>query len=192
MKGISNDAERIATLLSDEKSAHGQVSTKPGKEPLDTRDHSKPLDNTLRELSQEVSAIREYTAYQQDRLQKLQDGYDWNIIRTFCLRVIRCIDNIDSRISQLNTKGSKAAHLEEVRDELIFALESSGVEQFEPKIDSEYRGQEKHAEAVKDRQPCDEPEQKGKIACVIRPGYQYFISEENVKVVRPAQVKLFA
>ena len=125
-------------------------------------------------------------------MERLQDGYDWNIIRTFCLRVIRCIDNLDSRISRFNGKNTKATHLTEVRDELIFALESSGVEQYEPEVNSDYRGQEKVAEAVKDRQPSEDPEQRGKIASVIRPGYQYFISEENVKVVRPAQVKLFA
>jgi molecular chaperone GrpE (heat shock protein) len=84
------------------------------------------------------------------------------------------------------------SHLTEVRDELVFALESSGVEQYEPEIHSEYRGQEKYAEAVKDRQPTEKPDQRGKIASVIRPGYQYFISEENIKIVRPAQVKLFA
>ena len=77
-------------------------------------------------------------------------------------------------------------------DELIFALESSGIEQFEPEINSDYRGQERYAEAVKNKQHCDDPNQAGKIARVIRPGYQYFINEENIKVVRPAQVKLFA
>jgi hypothetical protein len=75
---------------------------------------------------------------------------------------------------------------------LIFALESSGIEQFEPEANSEYRGQEKFAEAVKDKQNCDDPKQAGKIANVIRPGYQYFINEENVKIVRPAQVRLYA
>jgi molecular chaperone GrpE (heat shock protein) len=188
IKKISDEAERIASLLSDEKAIQREALK---AKPLDDSDFSKPIDDTLNQLSQEVSAIREYTTYQQDRLEKLQDGYDWNIIRTFCLRVIRCIDNLDNRISQLSGKSSKANHLEEVRDELIFALESSGVEQFEPEINSEYRGQEKFAEAVKDRQSCEEPEQKGKIAGVIRPGYQYFISEENIKVVRPAQVRLF-
>lgn len=186
---ISHEAERIALLLSDEKAAQAKALK---VKPLAAGDQSKPIDDTLNQLSQEVSAIREYTSYQQDRLEKLQDGYDWNIIRTFCLRVIRCIDNLDNRIGQLNGKSAKATHLTEVRDELIFALESSGVEQFEPEINSDYRGQEKVAEAVKDRQPNEESEQKGKIACVIRPGYQYFISEENIKVVRPAQVRLFA
>ena len=189
IKEISREAERIASLLSDEKSTREDAILAG---PLEVRDLSKPIDNTLQQLSQEVSAIREYTSYQQDRLEKLQDGYDWNIIRTFCLRIIRCIDNLDNRISHLNGKSAKATYLAEVRDELIFALESSGVEQFEPEIHSEYRGQEKFAEAVKERQPSEDPEQRGKIASVIRPGYQYFISEENIKVVRPAQVRLFA
>jgi len=165
---------------------------KSGKQRSETDEQAKPLDSAINELTQQVSAIREYAACQQDRLEKLQDGYDWNIIRTFCLRVIRCIDNLECRISRLGQKDGKAVHLEEIRDELIFALESSGIEQFEPKIDSEYRGQEKFAEAVKEKQESDDPKKAGNIAKVIRPGYQYFINEENVKVVRPAQVKLYA
>jgi molecular chaperone GrpE (heat shock protein) len=191
-KMVSNEAEKIAMLLTDKKSTDLETSTKREKGRLDAREHSKPLNNALNDLTQQVSAIREYTAYQQDRLQKLQDGYDWNIIRTFCLRVIRCVDNLENRISRLNEQDAEATHLEEVRDELIFARESSGMEQFEPETNSEYRGQEKYAEAVKDKQSCDDSQQTGKIANVIRPGYQYFINEENIKVVRPAQVRLFA
>ncbi|MHC4557584.1 MAG: nucleotide exchange factor GrpE [Planctomycetota bacterium] len=191
-KKISNELEKIAVLLADEKLVGSDVTQKSRKVRLNTSQQSNPIDNTLKDLSQQVSAIRQYTAYQQDRLTKLQDGYDWNIIRTFCLRIIRCIDNLESRICQINKQDAKATHLEEVRDELIFALESSGIEQFEPEINTYYRGQEKYAEAVKDKQDCDDPKQRGKIARIIRPGYQYFINEENIKVVRPAQVKLFA
>ena len=192
IKRISDEAEKIALLLSDEESIDLKASLKSGPKHAESRDQSKPLSNTLKELSQQVSAIREYTTYQQNRLEKLQDGYDWNIIRTFCLRVIRCIDNLENRIGQLGEDEARSMHLEEVKDELVFALESSGIEQFRPEVNSEYRGQERYAEAVKDKQPCDKPEQAGKIADVIRPGYQYFINEENTKVVRPAQVKLFA
>jgi len=189
---FSNSTEKINRLLSDEKTATIKTTTKWGKQRSETEEHSKPLNSAINELTQQVSAIREYAACQQDRLEKLQDGYDWNIIRTFCLRVIRCIDNLESRISRLGEEEAKAIHLEEVRDELIFALESSGIEQFEPEINSKYQGQEKYAEAVKDKQQSDNPKQAGKIAKVIRPGYQYFINEGNIKVVRPAQVKLFA
>ena len=155
-------------------------------------EQSNPIDNTLKDLSQQVSAIREYAAHQQNRLEKLQDGYDWNIIKSFCLRIIRCIDNIECRITQLTEQECEVTDLEEVRDELIFALESSGVEQFEPEINSEYRGQEKFAEAVKEKKQCNNPEQRGTIEKVLRPGYQCFIDEENVRIVRPAQVRLYA
>ena len=154
-------------------------------------EHSGPLNNTLVELTQEVAAIREYASHQQDRVKKLQEGYDWNIIRTFCLRIIRCIDNLESRISRLSEQDVKTPNIEEIRDELVFAIESSGVERFEPEINSDYRGQEKTAEAVKEKEHCDDPNLTGKIAKVVRPGYQYFIDEEKVKVVRTAQVKLF-
>lgn len=157
-----------------------------------TIDHSQPINNTLSELTQQVSAIREYASSQQDRLKKLQDGYDWSIMRTFCIRVIRCIDNLERRISQMKEQDVEVEDLEEIRDEMLFALESSGVEQFEPEINSDYHGQEKFAEAVKEKEQCDDSKHTGKIAQVIRPGYQYFIDEENAKVVRPAQVKLFS
>lgn len=169
-----------------EKEKKNQTITKVNHEQLN------PIDDTLKDLTQQVSAIREYAAHQQNRLEKLQDGYDWNIIKSFCLRIIRCIDNIECKILQLSDREEDVKNLEEIRDELIFALESSGVEQFKPEINSEYRGQEKIAEAVKDKTRSKNPEQKGKIETVIRPGYQCFIDEENVRIVRPAQVRLFA
>jgi len=200
-----DNAEEIAVLLSDEKTvdsiARLEDSLKAQTKKLEERTaqsvqqailkHSKPLDSTLKDLAQQVSAIREYASCQQERVEKLQDGYDWNIIKTFCLRIIRCIDNLENRISRLSSKGAKTEHLEDIRDELVFALESSGIEQFEPEVNSNYRGQEKYAEAVKGKQSCNKPKQKGKIAKIIRPGYQYFINEENIKIVRTAQVKLF-
>ncbi|MBN1806706.1 MAG: hypothetical protein JW837_15770 [Sedimentisphaerales bacterium] len=198
-------AKKIAVLLSDEESVRSleqfEDSLKAQTAELQERtaesvqkailEHSKPLDSTLRDLAQQVSAIREYASSQQERVEKLQDGYDWNIIKTFCLRIIRCIDNLDNRIGRLSSKGVETEHLEDIRDELVFALESSGIEQYEPEMNSDYHGQEKYAEAVKEKEHCNDQEQKGKIAKVIRPGYQYFISEDNIKIVRTAQVKLF-
>lgn len=154
-------------------------------------EQSGPINDTLTELTQQVAAIREYASGQQDRVKKLQEGYDLNIIKNFCLRIIRCIDNLESCISKKSKHDSETVHLKEARDELLFALESSGVEQYEPEIDSDYCGQERHAEAVKEKEHCDDPNLVGKIAEVVKPGYQYFIDEENVKVVRPAMVKLF-
>jgi molecular chaperone GrpE (heat shock protein) len=156
-----------------------------------TRQHSEPLSSTLKELAEQVSAIRDYAATQQGRVEKLQDGYDWGIIRSFGLRVIRCLDNLENRIAELPSENEAVRHLEEVRDELLFALESSSIEQYRPDLHSDYRGQEKMAETIKEREPPENPQDAGKIAKVLRPGYRYMMDDENYKVVRTAQVKLF-
>ncbi len=185
--------KKVALLVPQKESLVGpRISTRRQVKNTQLSDSSKPIDSTLEELTQQVSAIREYTAFQQNRLEKLQDGYDWNIIRNFCLRIIRCIDNLEARISQLVKENIDPTALIEARDELVFALESSGIEQFKPEINSDYRGQEKFAEAIKARQNCKDSNKSGKIANIIRPGYQYVINDEMIKVVRPAQVKLYA
>lgn len=153
---------------------------------------TEPLTKELTELTEEVSAIRQFAAQQQDQMRKLQDGYDWMIIRRFCLRIIRSIDNIEDRIALLQSQDQDAsAYLEDIRDELIFALESSGVEQFTPDLKIPFKGLEKYAEAVRERVVTEDPDLVGSIATIARPGYQYLVNDDDVKIVRCAQVKLY-
>ena len=155
------------------------------------KEQANPVNGSLEEITQQISAIREYASSQQDKIKKIQEESDWRIIRTFCLRVIRCIDNIEKRIEAWSQENKDATALSEIRDELIFTLESSSVEQFEPELNTEYSGLEKLAEVIKERQQTEDPEMKGKIAKVIRPGYQYLLDDKNIKIVRAALVKLF-
>lgn len=150
-----------------------------------------PVTNDLSDLTQEVSAIRQFAANQQDRVRQLQDGYDWGIIKRFCLRVIRCVDNLEDRIEKLSEENHDTKLLEDVRDELVFSLESSGVEQYQPDINSSYKGLEKQAEAIKGRVHTDDESLVGLIAKVIKPGYQYVVSDDDLKIVRCSQVKLY-
>ena len=159
---------------------------------LDTLMTTEPLTKELTELTEEVSAIRQFASQQQDQMRKLQDGYDWMIIRRFCLRIIRSIDNIDDRVTRLQAKGEDAAvYLEDIRDELIFALEASGVEQFGPDLQISFKGLEKYAEAVRERIFTEDAGLVGCIAEVTRPGYQYLVNDDDIKIVRCAQVKLY-
>ena len=163
--------------------------TQEGSTP-ESDESAQPVNTTLQALSDQIAAIRQYASSQQDRVEKLQSGYDWNIIRTFCVRVIRCIDNLETRMGQCDDE-AMIQELGDVHDELIFSLESSGVEQFAPEINSAFCGQERLAEAVKEKVPCTQPALKGCIAEVIKPGYQYVIDDDNVKIVRTARVKLY-
>lgn len=151
-----------------------------------------PVVQGLSDLSEQMSAIREFAAEQQNQVKKLQDGYDWMLIKRFCLRIIRCVDNIEDRMRQLQKDNQDISVLKDIRDEILFALESSGLEPFEPEVGLEYRGLERYAEAIKEKESTSEPAKSGRIAEVVRPGYQYLINDEEVKIVRCAQVKLYA
>jgi molecular chaperone GrpE (heat shock protein) len=169
-----------------------QLETLVEEGEVETLMSTAPVTENLIELTQEVSAIREFAAQQQDRVRQLQDGYDWNIIKRFCLRVIRCIDNIDERIRKFREQGESVEELEDVRDELVFALESSGVEQFEPEVKNSYKGLEKCVEAVHERVKTKDKTLTGKIARIVKPGYQYVVSEDDAKIVRCSQVMLYS
>jgi molecular chaperone GrpE (heat shock protein) len=161
-------------------------------EEMETLMTTEPLTRELTELTEEMSAIRQFAAQQQDQVRKLQDGYDWMIIRRFCMRIIRSIDNIEDRIGRLNEPDSELGMcLQDIRDELVFALESGGIEQFNPELEMPFKGLEKYAEAVRSRVPTENESLYGCIAEIVRPGYQYLISEDDVKIVRCAQVKLY-
>jgi len=168
-----------------------QVQENVAANETQTSTTAEPFNDTLQQLNDQISAIRNYASSQQDRVEKLQNGYDWNIIRTFCLRIIRCIDNLDDRIGQMSDDAASTEMLREIRDELLFALESSGVEQFDLEQDSEFCGQERLAEAIKEKEIGPDPELKGRIARIVKSGYQYVIDDENVKIVRTARVKLY-
>ncbi len=183
-----NGASKATTTTLEQQIA--QVAELAHDVKTDDSESSEPVNETLQILNEQISAIRHYASTQQDRVEKLQSGYDWNIIRTFCVRVIRCIDNLENRMERCDASDLEQT-LSEVHDELLFSLESSGVEQFAPELNSAFCGQERVAEAVKAKAACPKSEFKGCIAEIIKPGYQYVIDEQNVKIVRTARVKLY-
>ena len=96
--------------------------------------------------------------------------------------------DVDIATIELETKGI-IDHAEEVENLIIHFTEDNRpvlIEILEAKAFLK-----DFSEAVKEKESCDDPKRSGKIAKVIRPAYQYFIDEENAKIVRPAQVKLF-
>lgn len=142
------------------------------------------------DLTSQVASLRDYLARQQELVKRFQDGYDWTVIRNFCNRIIRCIDDVRRRMETgEDMTDSHRTDLELIHDQLVFALDGSGVEQFQPEPGTPYAGQEKIAEVVgKDSSEDGEP---GCISKVVSPGYSFYVNEEQSRLVRPAKVRLF-
>ena len=153
-------------------------------------DFAKRSDNSVADLLSQVSSLRDYLAKQQNMVKRFQDGYDWTVLKNYCKRIIRCIDDVEKRMnSTKNTAEDHRLDLEMIYDQLVFALDGSGIEQFRPEVDTPYAGQEKIAEVIgKDSSEKGKP---GHISQVVNPGYLYYISDEHQKLIRPAKVRLY-
>ncbi|NOQ23611.1 MAG: nucleotide exchange factor GrpE [Candidatus Aegiribacteria sp.] len=198
---FKKNTKDLRNLMNDTKSQiadiHELLQTELEKQKLDilaalrsAGDCAKRSDNSAADILSQVSSLRDYLAKQQNMVKRFQDGYDWTVLKNFCQRIIRCIDDIEKRTNSL--KEATDAHrqdLEMIYDQLVFALDGSGIEQFKPEVDTPYSGQEKIAEVV-GKDPCEKGV-PGDISQVVNPGYLYYISDEHQKLIRPAKVKLY-
>jgi molecular chaperone GrpE (heat shock protein) len=150
----------------------------------------KRSDSTTADLLAQVSSLRDYVAKQQNLVKRYQDGYDWTVLKNFTQRIIRCIDDAEKRKNATSLSDAHRQDLEIICDQLVFALDGSGIEQFVPGTGISYAGQEKIAEVV-GKDPLDHGGKPGYISQVISPGYYYYISDEQKKLIRPAKVRLF-
>lgn len=145
--------------------------------------------NTL-EIAEQVKVLRDYIASQQEQVVKLQKGYDWTVIRNFATRIIRCVDRIQDDIDRYEEKDSDfIEHLSLIREELLIALEDSGMEIFTPKEGVEYKGHEQMAKVIQTKK-VETPDDGGKIFRTIRPGFFFRIDSEKKSIIRPAEVEI--
>jgi molecular chaperone GrpE (heat shock protein) len=144
-------------------------------------------NKNVAEIDAQISALRQHTAEQQALLTRFQQGYDYTVNKGLISGLIRAIDNVDERLVSLSDTESRAA-VNEVKDNLLIALESQNVDQFEPPVGAVYKEYMKVAQAK--RQETEDADKVGKIAAVVAPGYVY-VGSETEKIVKPAIVAVY-
>jgi molecular chaperone GrpE (heat shock protein) len=142
--------------------------------------------------SGQLASLRDVFTEQQSRTKRLEEGYDWKIIKQFCFRFIRILDSLAEQIDALPADAAET-HRRDLRDlyaEIQFALEASGVEQFRPEDKSSFIGHEKRLKVV-GKVPSQDVEDRGLVARVLMPGY--VLIEEGLpdRVLRPAHIDIY-
>jgi len=143
------------------------------------------------ELNGQVAALREYTAEQQEQLRRYQEGYHWTITKDFCQRIIRCVDDIEKHLKDETIEGAHRENLIMVSQQLVYALDGSGVEQVEPKVGSDFKEIRDKAQIV-GKDPASSPEQNGQVSSVLAPGYSLYVTDTEIRPIRPAKVRVFS
>ena len=146
----------------------------------------------IQSQSGQLASLRDVFTAQQDRTKRLEEGYDWTIVKQFCFRFIRILDSLTQQIAALPPETADA-HRRDLRDlytEIQFALEASGIEQFEPKAKSPFAGHEKRLKVV-GKVASNDAGDRGLVARVLIPGYVLIEDGLPERVLRPAHIDIY-
>lgn len=144
---------------------------------------------TISGVNGSIGGIRDYLSENNKLVQRLQEGYDFQILKNFIRQISRSIMDLDKQIEKLS--GDAKGAVIEARDDLVELLERNGVEQIIPEVETSYVEVKKYAEATQDKETTDDPEKCGLIASVERVGYKYEFNDGQERVIQTALVKLY-
>lgn len=144
-------------------------------------------NKNIAEIDAQISALRQHSAEQQALLSRFQQGYDYTINKGLISGLIRTVENIDERAALLSDSHSLSV-INEMKDNLLIALESQNVDQFNPPVGDMYSEHVKVSQAI--GEVTSDPEKNGTIASVLAAGYVY-TGSETPRVVKPAKVAVY-
>lgn len=168
--------ERLALLLREngERSSHSQRASEQG----------------LQSIGAAINAIRDYTIEKNAELRRYKDGYDYTLLRNFSIRMIQAIEEIEEQLEMAVKEGCEAELQTKLRhacEGVIMALDSQGIERFEPEIGAELDLNSGKMEPI-GKQITDLDANHNKICKVVRAGYRLFQESGEHKIIQPAHV----
>lgn len=147
---------------------------------------------TMQSIHQQLEGIREYTAEQHRLVERYQKGFEWVVVSDLGKRVIRVTDGITKDLGQEQMDNETRARLEDIRDELHFALESKGIELIESVEVGSNSKDLREMVRVRETDTTSAPSKDGIVKDIIRPGYRLVLDAQGPgRVIRPVEVSIW-
>lgn len=148
-------------------------------------------DKSIRDIEAHLRGLASYVDDSGKRTRRLEEGYDFQILKNFTRQIIREINGLKIAIDKTDNEDKKNT-MQDTIDALVELLDRNSIIQITPEPGSLYAGQEKFAECTPQKIFTDDNELNGRIASVVRNGYQYEFNDGSTRVLEPAKVVLFS
>ncbi len=158
------------------------------------------LEKRLEGIDEHLNAIRGLAEERGRELERYREGYNLAVTRSFARGVIKAVDLVSDYERQLATayQADGSALLEDARtrlaavgDQLVLLLESNQVEQYSPEPGTALQDDARKLNPI-ETSPAPTPRDVGRVKHVRYPGYILRIAENEDRVIREAQVEVFA
>lgn len=148
------------------------------------------VDRDMTAIESLVAGMRDYLSESNAQMTRLQEGYDYSVLKRIARPVIQVAGGLEALITRLEGR-SEADEIRALWLDLVESLRQNGVERLIIEKNADFANIRKMAEAVTHKQETTDPNKVGKVAQVIRAGYCYVYNNDRKRLILPAQVKLY-
>lgn len=184
------DLESVAAAVGQLESEVIRLRDGVSSSAIGVRDAFADGSLSLKKMEDSLGGIRDYLSERGDELRRLQEGHNYAVLKAFCKQIIRCIHQLE--VARDDSTAQGAAVLEGVRLDLVDLLDRNGVEEFVPDAGEEYAEMRAIAEVSPQKEVTKDSAQVGLVAEVVRSGFKYVYNDDQVRLILPAQVKVYA
>ncbi len=148
------------------------------------------ITTKIYEMEGLMSTLKAFVAEQKAELRKMQEGYNWSVINSMCMGLIRIIDKLDEDIKNTSNKDIKTS-LNDSRALITAMLETYDVAEISPEVGKAYQDKDKSENIKVTMVKPKKQEKKGTVARVIKPSFIYQGGYEQEKVLRAAEIEVY-
>tara|TARA_B110001469_G_C9647307_1_gene327908 strand:- start:4758 stop:5630 length:873 start_codon:yes stop_codon:yes gene_type:complete len=174
---LTNAVTKITELL---ESSHKASASRLGE-----------VEETSKTTMDLVHDIREYVAKQAGETERWREGYDWRIRKSYILRVISTMGEIETQLEVYRKDGKSEGFIKDfdfLRETLEIHLEEEGLVAFAPKLGG--TPDASNADSISSVIISENDQVVGTVAEVIHRGYEMDLGVE-IRVIKKAQVSVY-
>ncbi len=132
----------------------------------------------ITELKNQLRALQDYITQKEKIIDRFTNGYDYKIQQKFIFDIINLIDFI-----------YKKDEYKDILDDILIMLENNSILIIEPKKGEKFDGKENIYKVVSIKN-SENKDEVGTVESVEKLGFYLQISDETIKVLRPASIVL--
>ncbi len=151
----------------------------------------KDAKSIIKEVDEKIKPFEKVAREKNDELKEYKKGYDYSKNKSIIDGVIETIEFIENAEKKINFNDDVvSSYFSSTKEKLLIVLNNSGVESFEPKINTS--SLDDHSCEVDVSTEITDDQNKNNLICsILRKGYMIKTKENQVVYIKKALVKVY-
>ena len=151
----------------------------------------KGAKEIIKEVDDKIAPFEKVAREKNDELKEYKKGYEYNRNKSIIDGVIETIEFINNAEKKIEIKDEVLkSYFSTTKDKLIIILNNSGIDSFEPNLNSQSLDDHSCEVDINTEETSDE-KKNNLIFKVLKPGYKIKLTDNDTKILKKALVKVY-